>query len=495
MSIKVTVSVILFIILSAHASFGQGYYYSRTATYPETTVVAPSMQAFIPVNREDVKAIGMGKTQVANGRTFNAMMYNPALLAKKKYSMEAFSFMASLPPQTYKAASFLKDNMNEFTEATSLKDVWAGVKEFQNAATLEDQLNAIRKIQNGLKFPHELLDKVVGTSSNPTTHGLKLLPAITMQAGNLGVSLYGVAQSGFEMHQSPTVDALLDVYIPEDLSNPDQVAEAVNSLWLTLQSVMNENNVDDAALPVAYSYSYMDIVGAVGYGMEVARGLNVGMNLKIVHRRLSVKRIIADSFDKILREALKDMQYYITGFTFDLGAMYRFPFGTQVGLSMENIIPFRKITSTLEFPVVATYEEYDRDEFGNKIVSGQDTALVFVSRDVNVKFPFDLRIPFIMNLGITHPVTSNWDVSVDIADMAEQNTLYEKYFERFRAGTEYRWNAMNNLGIATRVGMADEHLTLGLGLNLFRVLQIDAAYAYDNYVADNTYYLQLRLGW
>jgi hypothetical protein len=39
-----------------------------------------------------------------------------------------------------------------------------------------------------------------------------------------------------------------------------------------------------------------------------------------------------------------------------------------------------------------------------------------------------------------------------------------------------------------------KNLTLGAGLNV-KVLQLDAAYAYDNFVGDNAYFVQLKLGW
>lgn len=58
-------------------------------------------------------------------------------------------------------------------------------------------------------------------------------------------------------------------------------------------------------------------------------------------------------------------------------------------------------------------------------------------------------------------------------------------------GTEYR--IMNNL-LSFRSGVADNHPTLGIGVS-FKVVQVDAAYAYDNFIGDNAYFVQLKLGW
>lgn len=502
----------LIFIISLSSIYAQGgYYYSRYADLPDTAVTAGMPSLLIPVNREDVKAIGMGKTQVANGRTFNAMMYNPAVLARKRTLIEALSVQASLPPQTYDAARFLQNHKSEFRNALSLKEVWQGVKEF-NAATNEIQyLNAIRKIQEGLLFPHQLLNEVIGTSASPKTHGVKFIPSISMQFGNVGFSLYGVAQSGFEVHQSPVVDALLDIPIPENIDvndpqNLEQLQATVRGIEALMQSIVdNQGNPDQEALPVTYAISYIDIVGALGYGYSPAKNLDLGINLKVVHRRFSTKRIAIDStdlengndaYDNITREVLKDFESYITGFTFDLGAIYTFASGTKVGLSLENIIPIQTITSTVRMNVALSYDDYDRDQFGRKIVNFQgDTALVNYSRTVNLRMPFNLKVPFLMNIGATHPITRDWDVSFDLVDVAEQDSRFEKYSERIRIGTEYRFNFMNNLGITPRIGMADNHLTLGLGLNIFRAFQADAAYAYDNYVRDNAYFVQVRFGW
>ena len=142
------------------------------------------------------------------------------------------------------------------------------------------------------------------------------------------------------------------------------------------------------------------------------------------------------------------------------------------------------------------YLDYDRDQNGKIIVSGKDTALVNYSIDVNVDLPFNLKLPFIINLGVAQQITRNFDVAFDWVDIAEQELLYDKYTERLRIGAEYRLDAMERLlGITGRIGFADNHPTFGLGLNLFRALQIDGAYAWDSFVDDYSYFAQMRIGW
>jgi hypothetical protein len=108
-----SICIITIILLPVNLSAQIGYYISRSETLPDTTLVLNSTALPFALNREDVRAIGMGKAQIALGRTFNAMMYNPALLSHAKFNIEALSLNLSLPPQTYEAAYFLKDHIKQ----------------------------------------------------------------------------------------------------------------------------------------------------------------------------------------------------------------------------------------------------------------------------------------------------------------------------------------------------------------------------------------------
>lgn len=493
-----TTAIILFVV-SAAGTFAQGnYYIDRYVTLPDTSVTSETISVPIPENTEDVRSVGMGKTQVANGNNFNAMLYNPALLAKEKLSIEAIGISASLPPETFDAARFLEDHYNDFKQALSLKEVWRGVNQFQApGATFQQKLDALKQIQDGLRFPRDLLNQVIGSSSNPTTHGVKIVPGISVQTGNWGFSLSGTAQSGFEMHQSPIIDALLEVKIPQDLNNEEQVTNAITSIEGLLQSVVdNSGNIDFGALPVAYAFSYIDVIGAAGYGYHVSKDLSIGANLKVVHRRFSTRRVVVDNYKSILKEVTKGLDSYITGFTMDLGALYHLSNGTDIGLSLENIIPMQKISSSVDLSVSVSYLDYERDSFGRVVTSGQDTALVSYQRNVNVGIPFELTFPFIASVGLYHPITQQWNLSFDIDDLFAQDTRYENYLQRLRFGTEFRYDLSKDIfSISPRIGFADNRLTLGLGLQLFRAIRLDGAYAYDRYVEKNSYFAQVKIGW
>lgn len=491
---------ILFILIALPVQlYSQGYYVDPTPVFlPDTNVIGDRSEFPIPFNKDDVKAIGMGKTQIANGKRFNAMMYNPALLSREKLSIEALSVQLSMPPESYDAVNYVQDHIGEFKEALSLKEMWEGINNFKAAQTLQEQIAAVRKVQQGLIFPRNLLQNVIGSSQHPRIHGVKAIPSITAQINNFGFSLYGIGQSGFQVQQSPVIDALLDIQIPEDLNNTEALNAAINKIQALLQTIIDQNNdVTSEAIPVTLSLSYIDIVAAAGYGYQITPELSLGANLKVINRRFSAKRLVTVDYNDILNILKKDLTSNQTGFTMDLGALYDFGNGIQAGLSLQNIIPVQKISSTIEATVALSYYDYMRGPNGEILLTQQgDTILKSISRNVNIGLPYDLKVPFIMNIGAIYPIFTEWDIALDWVDIAEQDGRFDKYFERIRIGTEYRLDAITGkLGTAFRIGMADGRFTGGLGFNIFNVLHIDGAYAWDNFVEAYSYYLQVRLGW
>jgi|SRR5690554_6519015 len=463
---------------------------------PDTKFDVESTSFPIPSYKEDTKSVGMGKTGIAYGKTYNGMLYNPALLSKKKFMLDAISLSLSLPPETYDAANYLNNHLDEFREAVSLKEVWAGIEAFKNAADINQQLAALKKVQDGLRFPRDLFQNIIGTPENPLTHGIRTIPSIAVQYDNFGFTLYGVGQSAFQVEQSPVLDALLDVPIPDNLNDPHQVANAILALEGVLQPIFALNDFEEA-LPFAYSVSYVDIVGAFGYSHDFMPNFSAGANIKVVHRRFSARKLLLEEYENILNILKRDLDKSITGVTLDIGGLYKFTNGTEVGLSIQNIIPVQKITSTLRTNVAVSYLDYKRDQLGNiQVTQNGDTVVQSVSQTIDLGIPFDLELPMIFNVGAIHPITKNWDVAFDWVDITEQDIRFEDYWERFRIGTEYRLDAVENkLGVAFRVGMADTKFTGGIGFNIYKALQLDGAYAWDNYVGDYSYYAQVKIGW
>src|SRR5690606_38185932 len=224
-----TLKYLLPVFLLCNLTFAQNGYEldPESVVLPDASITLEATALPIPSLREDTKAIGMGKTQIANGKFFNAMLYNPALLSRSRFSIDAISFSIGLPPETYDAANYLKNHFEEFKDAYSLREVWSGISDFNNSQNIQQQLEAVKKIQKGIRFYKDLFDDVIGSTEDPQTHGIRTIPAFALQVGNFGFSLYGITQSAFEVEQSPIIDALLAVKIPDDMNNPDEVANAI----------------------------------------------------------------------------------------------------------------------------------------------------------------------------------------------------------------------------------------------------------------------------
>ena len=489
----------LFLLINAQLLAQNSYYYSRNITLPPQHITANKIDLQYPLKMENVKAIGMGNTQVALGRHFNAMMYNPAFLGRKQNQFEIFGLQASLPPDTYDAAFFLKDHLNEFTDAISLHQVYDGVNAFYAPnASVEQKLDALNQIQDGMQFTIDLVSQVIGDSQNPKKHGLSLLPAISFQYGNWGFSLYGFGHSGFVVQQSPTLEALLEIDIPDNLDNPVEAAKAVAQTMGVLATVLLGNETfSNEVFPIAYYLSYIDMVGALGYGYQINDKILLGANLKVVNRRFTTNRIHVSDYNQILSDAWQNLKSYVTGLTLDVGGLYQSPYGTSIGISLQNIIPMKTISKSVdtEFRFPRVY--YDRDENGNIITNALgDTALVSSYQHVKVTRPFDLKAPIIANFGVSQAITKNWDVALDWFDIAEQDSRFKKTLQRIHLGTEYRLNILkDSIMFSLRSGMADEKFCFGLGLNFGRYFQIDGAYAYDQFVKSFSYFTQVKFGW
>jgi hypothetical protein len=318
-----------------------------------------------------------------------------------------------------------------------------------------------------------------------------------LQVDNWGFSIYGVSQTGFQLQSSQAVSALASVHIPSTLE--ELTPELVLDLLTAVEPLFDaQGNLREDVLPVVYALSYLDIVGTAGYAHQFTKDLSVGAAVKVINRRFSTKRIAVDYYDSILSEARKDFDHSVTGVTLDLGGLWSVPnTGLGIGVSLQNLIPMNSLESIASVPLyLSGIQDYDRDQFGNPIVTNGDTALVAAEQNVLVQVPFELDIPLIVNFGSVYRLTDKWDIAFDWVDIGEQDSRYEETVDRIRLGTEYRLTTGDEgVGVAFRGGMAHTRPTVGVGFDFFNVVTLDAAYAYDSFVGEPAYFAQLGVGW
>ena len=455
-------------------------YVFRNETLGTQNIRSETAELNYPNTLPDVRSIGMGQIQTAARGPETGMLSNPAFLADRDTRIEVFGFQAGLPPATWDAAWYLEDHMDEFIEATSMNQILEGANLFfASDATPQQRWDGLRQIQESLTFTVDLVNQVTGPSESPQKHGFTLMPAVNAQVGNWGFSLAAAGQAGFMVRQSATLDALSEVNVPEQPENLLQVVRPVLQIAGILGAGLLEdrNTFSQEVFPVAFYLSVMDITGAVGYGKTIWKNIDAGMNLKLINRRFSLNRIPVVEYDEIIDHAFTDLSESVTGITCDLGLHTALPFGTNVGVSFLNIIPLAQLNDDISMDFVQHSMTYDMQN-GRK----------------QVTLPFELNLPFLMNIGIQHNIIPGWSAGLSWLDVFENDSRYRTTAGRIRMGLEYRqpvWQG--KLMISGRVGLGDEHGCGGLGLGLWDTAFLDGAYAWDPWLQVWTYYTQLRI--
>jgi hypothetical protein len=475
----------------------QAGYTIRNETLETQNIRSEAAVLNYPCCLADIRSVGMGQVQTATRGPETGLFSNPAFLADSDRRIEVFGFQAGLPPATWDAAWYLEDHMDEFIEAASLNQILDGADLFfAKEASIQDRWDGLHQIQNGLTFAVDLMKEVTGPSESPQKHGFTLMPTFSAQVGHWGFSLYGTGQAGFMVRQSATLDALAAVDIPEQPENLIQVIRPVLQIAGILGAgfLEDRNTFSQEVFPVAFYLSVMDITGSVGYGKTVWKNIDAGLNLKLINRRFSLNRIPVVEYDEIIDNAFSDLSENVTGITCDLGLHTVLPFGTNVGLSLMNIIPLAQLNDEISMDFIQHTLMYDLQNGQKQVSSDGDTMMIRMKRPVVLTLPFELKLPFSMNIGLQHAITPKWSAGLDWLDVFENDSRYHSTAGRIRIGTEYRqplWPG--KLTISGRFGLGDEHGCGGLGLAFWNTAFLDGAYAWDTLLHVWTYYAQLRI--
>ncbi|MBN2104653.1 hypothetical protein JW835_11490 [bacterium] len=489
----VLISLLIFSVTLA----AQGNYQFRRDEKPLDPIFPQPILLHYSSDVADVSQLGLGKVQTAWRNRGEGMMGNPAFLAHRENRIDAFSIQTAFPPTTWEAAWFLEDHMDEFIDAASMVQILDGAEAFFDPeAAPQDRWTALREIQDGLSFTVDLMNEVTGSSEAPQKHGFSVLPRLGAQFGHWGVSVYGYGQANFMVRQSPTLEALANVEVPENLKDTKEATRSILQILAILSAglIKDKRSFSQEVFPVAFYLSYMDIVGSIGYGNHVWKGINAGAVFKIINRRFSLNRIPVVQYDEIIENAFSDLNQSKTGITFDAGLQTRLPFGTDVGLCFKNILPFQTLNDEISMDFVKHTVEYDKNINGEIQVEDGDTLMVRYKCPVTLTLPFELKLPFCANFGIHHAFSRQWSAGLDWIDVFENDTRYKSTTGRIRLGSQYEqpiWR--NKLALAGRLGFGDEHLCGGLGISIYNKVLIDGAYAWDSIIECYAYHAQLRV--
>jgi hypothetical protein len=464
--------------LTVHQVRAQGFYISREVQRSDTTINEPLRRLALPTAIYDSRASGMGRTRVADERSLSSFRYNPGFLGMSDRFAVTGGILANAPVQTVDAVVFISDNLPELEGAFSLRALQDAVEAYRNgigfSQQVEDKLAAVSA------FAKELFGKVIGDPANPDIHGALFDIGARVQVGHWGFSLYAYGQSGMAAYPGPVLGPLLGVYLRTDFQDSAQAAAAMAEIEALGDLIVDPvtGNISPGALPGFFSLTFTDLVASAGYGMMIADSFSVGANLKVVNRRFSATRITANDAGDLTQNLFADLSKVETGVTIDVGAVYRTSAGLTLGVNIQNLIPLAVLNSGYSAEYNSLSIARDLDPNGNPIVNADgDTALVVSTQKTVIDGPAKLALPLIANVGVSFAVTDDWDAAFELVDVAQQVTSFKNYAQRFGFGMEYRLHLFDDdLQLAPRIGFANVETTFGLGVKIFDLVRLDAAY-------------------
>jgi hypothetical protein len=321
--------------------------------------------------------------------------------------------------------------------------------------------------------------------------------------------VHNTLQLGFQVSPGATIERLAKIQLP------DVPALVGPALLLQLLGTLNDafdlaGNLRTEALPRAFAVSTNDIVATAGRSFRLGERLSLGASVKLVNRRFSSKLVDPENMSSVLDEVRSEFTASRTGLTGDLGLAYRAPFGTTIGLTVQNILPLTELQSTAQLTFRGT-ETYYIDGLGQPTtdrtaalvgyynrqtntfipnVAG-DTLIYAIGYEIDARLPVVLRAPIVVSVGGAHAITHQWDIMAEWYDVTSTDRQLKGTRQRIRMGSEYRlWSGR----LALRAGMHSDHLTAGMGL-IVGPVGIDGASAVDPFTRARAWFVQVRIGW
>ena len=468
----------------------------NTITKPTTTLYSSPIHI-------DAKSIGRGKTNMLLGVRNNNFWVNPAFLSYQKISFELTNAQLILPQSTLDAIYFIQEN-NTYFQGQFVTDIREGLNKMITGTSPEEREEGKLQYNSAIDFLNNFNNEVAYTPENPMVHGISIFPKIQFQYNNWGISVFKSVNMSFAVTLGNIATALTKTRINDELDwgNIKEISQ------LLYHSFDSEGNISANALPRFFAITYEDWVGSLAYGKQLNDKLRLGVNVKLVNRAFNTSAIDSKNASTALEHARDDLNNQHFFITADIGGLYHFnQKRTTVGWTFRNIIPSKAIPSTAEFNYTDSNIEIPKDSNGNPYVGyvennqftedpNGDTLIYSYIVDQKVILPYELKNPFLFNLGLHHTLFNNLELNLDMIDIFYQTgSYYNSYFERLRVGAEYHF-----LGdfLALRAGMSEFRPTFGAGININIknvILDIDLAYAYNQLTNTNGYFIQLNFGY
>jgi hypothetical protein len=465
-----------------------------------------------PPDPLNAAAEGMGEAVVADGTSFNATAYNPALLANTSHFCE-IRLGFSLSNDVLGIINYASSNNN----LTNLQNA------FQNSGSyMQDIINGLTplspnvpEVNQGINGMQDTVNSVQTATSNLTGKTLALGAGLNIAMkfdDHWGFQIYSNAHAAVQINREALTQALLKISTLPTLQggSATQVAAEVQAAWNDLGPViqsafpnqavtlgqavtaLQSNQTSSGVTQFANSLSnvsgsitqnqlqtalmndvalvtglaYLDTVAMATYSfkpLEEETPLTVGVNFKVVHRNIAyangswLSQQDFNDLSNVGTELKNDLEQSTLRWGVDLGLLYEFKEEKlSVGLSAQDLL---HSTATINAP------------------SGDPLNGVVTD-----------PAPVVVTAGASwHPIKP-LVLNADMDDILSNTSTYQglDFFSHFKLGTAF--NVIDFLQL--RGGFSNGNFSAGLGLPL---MGLDYAYAVDDLTQVYTHYLQFKV--
>lgn len=487
-------SLLLVLIAWAYGSLNSQEYPKgleiRVRELTDSTIKLPRQEFYLSPAIVDAKSIGMGKTGLANGKSYIGMLHNPALLSRQKVGFELTDAQVVLPKSTIDAIQFINSTSGSPAKGEFLRIMKEGAGQLMQGEldpALEKEL--IDVINTSATHAKKFMDNTIGEPGNLKLHGLSAYPNLKFQYKNFGFALHSTIQTTFAVNAGQLFNFYSNIHLPDDFSEINE-ERLIELAALLATSVDHQGNIDPNVLPQFYSVTMLDVIGTLGYAHDVNEQLSLGASLNVINRRMSAALITVDEFDKFLSEYLSGLNKSQTSLNITLGGLYKTSFGAELAISAANILPEKTIASNVSLTSTRSTLLTDLDGMD---LTRDTLQLDIQAQDIIENIEFARKTPFLLNVGVMYPIGENLDIALEWVDILQKDQVnYNQYFDRIRIGAEYR---LFKNRISLRSGLAELKPTAGVGLNFGRKslrFEIDGAAAYQGLTQSYAYFLQLK---
>lgn len=456
-----------------------------------------------------VQVVGAGACGVANGRSYNGMLENPALLIHERKEIVSVAARIEATRSTFNTVAFLAAKENSVVNGTFTEGFVDAVDAYRNAETASERITAVDHINSYFGDIDEFVSNISGYP-DPIMYGASLLPKISMQWKRFGLTVVGEGRAFLMSNPGSVLNGIASFSLETDSNGYIKATTRDEIERFVLTLIDRDGRVKPSALPTVFALGFADISTVVGYAHPLGDRFSLGVNLNYVTRLFASSVLSIHNYAYALRTAAGQLAHVNSNHvvTMDIGGLYQDSVNRfDIGVSLQNLIPLLTIEDDVNYFTNSESIEYHRDENGEIMVGyydpetdlyladpDGDTLVDYTSRQTNNIVPVKLKLPFIATVGGRWEATPYLNLSAEWKDIFANDVWgYEVYADRISLGAEIDFRDM----FFFRTGLLAHRPTFGAGAHAVIAkrfnLGLDMAYAYDNFAHEMGLFAELLM--